>query len=116
MELQLASYNVVEMSECELLRQIHSNPEIRTFFGTVGIPESINPRKAFFAGHTNAVKLYHKIKNNEDGTPVEKINYMDILKISEVWHYDNVEQYHPIRNPDGGLFTQYINIFMKMVL
>uniref|UniRef100_A0A915KEX4 Uncharacterized protein n=1 Tax=Romanomermis culicivorax TaxID=13658 RepID=A0A915KEX4_ROMCU len=49
--------------------------------------------------HTNAVKLYDKI-----------------LKIFEVWHYNNVEQYHPMRNPDGGLFTEYVNTFMKLKL
>uniref|UniRef100_A0A915JE73 Uncharacterized protein n=1 Tax=Romanomermis culicivorax TaxID=13658 RepID=A0A915JE73_ROMCU len=37
-----------------------------------------------------------------------------ILKIFEVWHFDSVEQYHPTKNPDGGLFTRYVNTFMKM--
>jgi hypothetical protein len=37
-----------------------------------------------------------------------------ILEIYEVWHYEKVEQYHPINNPDGGLFTAYINQFMAM--
>uniref|UniRef100_A0A915HTU9 Uncharacterized protein n=1 Tax=Romanomermis culicivorax TaxID=13658 RepID=A0A915HTU9_ROMCU len=36
--------------------------------------------------------------------------------IFEVWHYDNIEQYHSTRNPDGGLFTQYVNTFMEMKL
>jgi hypothetical protein len=31
-----------------------------------------------------------------------------------VWHYEKVEQYHPVNNPDGGLFTAYINQFMAM--
>uniref|UniRef100_A0A915J535 Uncharacterized protein n=1 Tax=Romanomermis culicivorax TaxID=13658 RepID=A0A915J535_ROMCU len=39
-----------------------------------------------------------------------------ILKILEVWHYDNVGQYHPIRNPDGGLITQYVSTFTKTKL
>uniref|UniRef100_A0A915ISU8 Uncharacterized protein n=1 Tax=Romanomermis culicivorax TaxID=13658 RepID=A0A915ISU8_ROMCU len=40
----------------------------------------------------------------------------EILKIFEVWHYDNSEKYHPTKNPDGGLFTQYFNTLMKMKL
>uniref|UniRef100_A0A915HM75 Uncharacterized protein n=1 Tax=Romanomermis culicivorax TaxID=13658 RepID=A0A915HM75_ROMCU len=37
------SPSVVEMWECDLLQQLHSNPEIKTFFATVEIPEPINP-------------------------------------------------------------------------
>uniref|UniRef100_A0A915KUR0 Uncharacterized protein n=1 Tax=Romanomermis culicivorax TaxID=13658 RepID=A0A915KUR0_ROMCU len=37
-------------------------------------------------------------------------------RIILIWHYDNVEQYHPTRNPDGGLSTQHVNPFMKMKL
>uniref|UniRef100_A0A915HI91 Uncharacterized protein n=1 Tax=Romanomermis culicivorax TaxID=13658 RepID=A0A915HI91_ROMCU len=39
-----------------------------------------------------------------------------ILKIFEVWHYNKEEQYHPTKNPEGGVFTQYVNTFMKMKL
>uniref|UniRef100_A0A915HGE1 Uncharacterized protein n=1 Tax=Romanomermis culicivorax TaxID=13658 RepID=A0A915HGE1_ROMCU len=39
-----------------------------------------------------------------------------ILKVFEIWYYNNVEQYHPTKNPDSGLFTQYFNTFMKMKL
>uniref|UniRef100_A0A915IYK6 Uncharacterized protein n=1 Tax=Romanomermis culicivorax TaxID=13658 RepID=A0A915IYK6_ROMCU len=39
-----------------------------------------------------------------------------ILKIFEVWHYDNVEQYHLTENHDSGLFPQYVNTFMKLKL
>uniref|UniRef100_A0A915IWV4 Uncharacterized protein n=1 Tax=Romanomermis culicivorax TaxID=13658 RepID=A0A915IWV4_ROMCU len=46
----------------------------------------------------------------------EEVEEEDILKIFEVWHYDKVEQYHPTKNPEGGLFTQYVNTFIKMEL
>uniref|UniRef100_A0A915JXP0 Uncharacterized protein n=1 Tax=Romanomermis culicivorax TaxID=13658 RepID=A0A915JXP0_ROMCU len=39
-----------------------------------------------------------------------------ILKIFEVWHYDNFEQYHPTKKPDGYSFTQYVDNIMKMKL
>jgi len=34
----------------------------------------------------------------------------------EVWHFDKIEKYDPISNPYGGLFTEYVNKFMKMKL
>lgn len=37
-----------------------------------------------------------------------------ILKIIEVWHYEKIEQYDPINNPTGGLFTGYIDNFMSL--
>uniref|UniRef100_A0A915KBF4 DNA-directed DNA polymerase n=1 Tax=Romanomermis culicivorax TaxID=13658 RepID=A0A915KBF4_ROMCU len=82
--------------------------------------------EAFFGGHTNAIKLYHKMYYNEDGTPLEKINYVDVCSLYPVINkcgkyptvllYDNVEQYHPTRNPDGGFFAQYVNTSVEMKL
>lgn len=31
-----------------------------------------------------------------------------------MWHYAEFEQYDPISNPDGGLFTAYINEFLRI--
>lgn len=31
----------------------------------------------------------------------------------EVWHYEKVDQYDPVTKT-GGLFTEYINKFMKL--
>lgn len=36
-----------------------------------------------------------------------------MLKVHEVWHYDNIEKYDP-DTKTGGLFTEYINTFLKM--
>uniref|UniRef100_A0A915KBQ3 Vitellogenin n=1 Tax=Romanomermis culicivorax TaxID=13658 RepID=A0A915KBQ3_ROMCU len=45
----------------------------------------------------------------------EQVKEEDVFETNdEVWHYDNLEQYQPTRNPDGGLFTQYVNTFMKI--
>jgi hypothetical protein len=33
--------------------------------------------------------------------------------IYEIWHFDHVEQYDP-RSKTGGIFTEYINTFLKM--
>ena len=36
-----------------------------------------------------------------------------IVRIYEIWHWDNVEQYNP-QNKSGGLFTSYVNTFLKI--
>jgi len=36
-----------------------------------------------------------------------------IVKVHEVWHYDKLEQYDMATNPKGGLFTPYIDKFMR---
>uniref|UniRef100_A0A915L1T2 Uncharacterized protein n=1 Tax=Romanomermis culicivorax TaxID=13658 RepID=A0A915L1T2_ROMCU len=47
MELQSIGYNMIEMWECDLLQQLHSNPEMKTFLATVEIPELINPQEVW---------------------------------------------------------------------
>ena len=36
-----------------------------------------------------------------------------LLKVYEVWHYDTITPYDP-NTGDCGLFTQYMNTFMKI--
>ena len=42
---------------------------------------------------------------------IEKGYILD--KIHEVWHFDHISQYDPEKN-SGGLFTEYVNTFLKM--
>src|SRR5437867_2656998 len=216
-------YNYKEIWECELRKQLASNVEMKAFFDDVKLVEPIDPRDAFFGGRTNAMKLYHKIKRDENGRPLQKLRYVDvcslypyvnkygaypighpiiitegfdpeqigenychyrglvkiiilpprnlyhpvlpyrcnnklmfplcrlcaeklnkepcehsdeeralevtwvtlevekalqlgykILKVHEAWHYEKFEQYHPMDNPNGGLFTLYVNTFLKL--
>ena len=37
----------------------------------------------------------------------------EIVKIYEVWHFDNISQYDP-ESKSGGIFTEYVNNFLKM--
>jgi len=39
--------------------------------------------------------------------------FFKIVKVFEVWHFTRMEKYDPVKNPSGGLFTFYINLFMK---
>jgi len=36
-----------------------------------------------------------------------------ILKVYEVWHFNNISQYDPI-TMTGGIFTEYVNTFLKV--
>jgi len=44
------------------------------------------------------------------------IDSFQVLQIMEVWHYEKTEKYDKDCNPDGGLFSQYVNCFMKLKL
>uniref|UniRef100_A0A915HZI6 Uncharacterized protein n=1 Tax=Romanomermis culicivorax TaxID=13658 RepID=A0A915HZI6_ROMCU len=48
--------------------------------------------------------------NVEDPAAVIKF----VTLVFEVWHYKAVDRYDQISNPDGGLFTSYVNTFMKL--
>uniref|UniRef100_A0A915HP07 Uncharacterized protein n=1 Tax=Romanomermis culicivorax TaxID=13658 RepID=A0A915HP07_ROMCU len=37
-----------------------------------------------------------------------------VLKVFEAWHYNAVNRYEWISNLYGGLFTSYVNTFIKM--
>ena len=212
--LEQQGYEVIEKWECQLLKELRQDPEMKAFFDAQQMQEPLNPRNGFFGGRTNAVKLYHKVAEGE------KIGYVDIcslypwvckygkfplghpniitenfkkvsansqpyegmitckilapkgllhpvlpyrtkdklmfplckacadqenqgqcnhteeersfwgtwvteevykaleldyklLDIAEVWHYDEIAQYDGT-NPETGLFTQYINTFLKL--
>ncbi|XP_052806406.1 uncharacterized protein LOC128235642 [Mya arenaria] len=36
-----------------------------------------------------------------------------VLKLYEVWHFDNISRYDPLTKT-GGLFTEYVNTFLKI--
>jgi len=33
---------------------------------------------------------------------------------TQVWHFEEFEQYDPVSNSSGGLFTAYINDFLRI--
>ena len=64
-----------EMWECELLRQMKTNLDIKEFFDLQSIQEPLDPRAGFYGGRTNATKLYYKT------APGEKIGYVDVCSL-----------------------------------
>ena len=95
--LHQQGYNVVEMWECQLNRQLKSDPIMAEFFEREKIQEPLNPRDTFFGGRTNAIKLFHKTNeghNKKD--PDEKIFYIDICSL---YPYVNKYGKNPIGHP-----------------
>ena len=59
------------MWECEWQLIIQSDNHLKEFVETLDIVTPLNPREAFFGGRTNAIKLHHKVEENE------QIHYSD---------------------------------------
>ena len=68
-------YEVVEMWECQLEKEMVENPEMADFINSVTIVEPLNPKDGFFGGRTNVIKLKHICQ------PGEKIRYIDIVSL-----------------------------------
>ena len=73
--LEGLGYKYISIWECEFRKQIEDNPELKHFQANLDIEERLYPRNGFMGGRTNAVKLYHKIKDNE------KIKYYDVTSL-----------------------------------
>ncbi|XP_028393192.1 uncharacterized protein LOC114517603 [Dendronephthya gigantea] len=73
--LKSQGLNVVEVWECEINRQLESNPEMKVYFNNYDVVDPLEPREAFYGGRTNAAKLFHECQG------AEKINYIDFTSL-----------------------------------
>ncbi len=65
MYLKSLNLNVVEIWECQINQQLKTNAEMRTFFDNFQVVDPLEPRDAFYGGHTNATKLFHECQGGE---------------------------------------------------
>ena len=88
--LEEAGIKVVTKWYHEFRRQLKNDPELVAFVETLDLEERLEPRDAFFAGRTNAMKMYRKA---EEG---EKIKYVDFTSL-----YPTVNKYdrYPVGHP-----------------
>lgn len=88
-----------EIWECEWDEMLKSNTEIKNFVDKCDIKPPLNPREAFYGGRTNALKLYYKIKDNE------QIKYIDFTSL-----YSYVQKYgrYPVGHPE--IITEQFNL------
>ena len=87
--LKKAGYNVVQMWEHDFDEKYRTDDEYRkTVESFWPHREPIKPREALFVGRTNAIKLYHEVKENEE------IKYIDICPLYPyVCKYGNIRDY-----------------------
>ena len=90
-QLTTLGYHVREMWECEWNLMINTNFQVKEFVDKLDIVPPLNPREAFFGGRTNAIKLFHKIENEE------QIHYSDIISL---YPCANLECKYPTGHPE----------------
>ena len=63
--LRKQGFNVVEMWECDLKRELRDNEGMRRYFEEHDLVDPLEPRDAFFGGRTNAAKLFYECRDQE---------------------------------------------------
>jgi hypothetical protein len=58
-------FNVFEVWECEINRELEQDELMKNYFNSYDLIEPLEPRDAFFGGRTNAAKLFHECKDGE---------------------------------------------------
>lgn len=79
------------MWSCRWKKLKAENPDCADFVKRLQFTERLNPRDAFFGGHTNAAKLYHKCSETE------KIQYVDFTSL---YPFVNKNSRYPTGHPD----------------
>ena len=73
--LKRNGYNVVEMWECALNRELEEDEDMKRYFDHYHLTEPLEPRDALYGGRTNASKLYHCCEGDE------QIKYVDFTSL-----------------------------------
>ena len=63
--LRSQGYNVMEIWECTIKRELVNDEEMKYYFDNYGRTDPLEPRDALYGGRTNAAKLYHKCNETE---------------------------------------------------
>lgn len=79
------------MWECEWRKKIQTEPRINKCIERLDIVTPLNPREAFFGGCTNAIKLHHKVQDDE------QINYNNMISL---YPCANLECQYPVGHPE----------------
>ena len=73
--LKSEGYNVVEMWECALNRELEEDEDMKHYFDHYHLVDPLEPRDALYGGRTNASKLYHRCEGDE------QIKYVDFTSL-----------------------------------
>ena len=73
--LRRQGYNVVEIWECDVNRELNNGEDMKYYFDHYHIADPLEPRHALYGGRTNAAKLYHRCQGDE------QIRYVDFTSL-----------------------------------
>ena len=64
--LEKEGFEVKQMWECELVKEMERDEEMRRYFEEYELVDPLQPRDAFYGGRTNAAKLFHECQDDEE--------------------------------------------------
>ena len=64
--LKMKGFKVIEMWECDLVKEMEHDEDMRRYFEEYEIVDPLQPRDAFYGGRTNAAKLLHECQDDEE--------------------------------------------------
>ena len=59
-------FQVVEMWECDLVKEMEHDEDMRCYFEEYELVDPLQARDAFYGGRTNAAKLFHECQDDEE--------------------------------------------------
>ena len=59
-------FEVKQKWECELVKEMEHDEEMRRYFEEYELVDPLQPRDAFYGGRTNAAKLFHECQDDEE--------------------------------------------------
>ena len=59
-------FQVVEMWECDLIKEMEQDEDMAAYFEEYDIVDPLQLRDAFYGGRTNAAKLFHECQDDEE--------------------------------------------------
>ena len=96
--LKRQGYNVVEVWECDVDRELKQNDEMKHYFDHFHMADPLNPRHALYGGRTNAAKLYHCCEGDE------QIRYVDFTSL---YPHINRSKTVPTYQPSAGHYREF---------
>ena len=64
--LKEQGFEVKQKWECELVKEMEHNEDMRRYFEEYDLVDPLQPRDAFYGGRTNAAKLLHECQDDEE--------------------------------------------------
>ena len=59
-------FQVTEMWECDLVKEMEHDEDMRRYFEEYELVDPLQPRDAFYGGRANAAKLLHECQDDEE--------------------------------------------------